>query len=204
MKNGPYDYVVVALKALPDVYSIPEIISPVITPLTTTIVLIQNGLDIELPVIEAFPHCTVMSGVSHTGTRIKENFVYHEDPEKLFLGAHFHAGLSRDIQEEKSKLFVEVYADGGPTMCTYVPDIQFYRWRKLFWNGAFNTLCTLTGLDVGRLQDAGGTETLLRPTLQEIYEVTKASGYEFPEDMVSKTINDTPPTSHFRPRKSVV
>ncbi|KAI9050235.1 hypothetical protein LZ554_006372 [Drepanopeziza brunnea f. sp. 'monogermtubi'] len=203
VKGAPYDYVVVALKALPDVYSVPEIISPVVTPGTTTIVLIQNGIDIELPLIEAFPRCTVMSGVSYIETRIRANDVYHESPEKIWLGAHFHAGLPRDVQEAQARRFVEVYAAGGPRLCVYAEDIQYYRWRKLFWNGAFNTLCTLTGCDVGRLQDAGGMDTLLRPLLQEIHEITKAKGFVFEEDMIAKTIRETPPTSHFRPSMQV-
>ena len=202
-KGGPFDYVVVAMKALPDVYSVPHIIRPVVTPGVSAIVLIQNGLDIEIPLIEAFPECSVMSGVSHTGTRITGNFVYHEDREKLFIGAHYHSGLPKEKQTETTKLYVETYAAGGPTACTYAEDIIFYRWRKLFWNGAFNTLCTLTGLDVGSLQKGGGTETLLRPALLEIYEVTKAAGYTFPEDMVERTIRDTPPSSPFKPSMQV-
>ncbi|KAG4444315.1 hypothetical protein IFR05_000189 [Cadophora sp. M221] len=203
VKGGPYDYAVVCIKALPDVYSVPEIISPVITQGVTSIVLVQNGIDIELPLIKAFPECTVMSVVSHTGTRIAGNFVYHEDREKLFIGAHFHSGIPRQRQIDSTKLYVETYLAGGPTACVYAEDIIFYRWRKLFWNGAFNTLCTLTGLDVGSLQKGGGTETLLRPALLEIYEVTKAAGYTFPENMVEKTISDTPPTSPFKPSMQV-
>ena len=40
---GPFDYIVVTLKALPDVYSTTDIIAPAVTEGKTTIVLIQNG-----------------------------------------------------------------------------------------------------------------------------------------------------------------
>lgn len=40
----PFDYIVVTLKALPDIYSVPDIIEPAVVEGKTTIVLIQNGI----------------------------------------------------------------------------------------------------------------------------------------------------------------
>ena len=40
---GPFDYIVVTLKALPDMYDTADIISPAVAEGKSTIVLIQNG-----------------------------------------------------------------------------------------------------------------------------------------------------------------
>ncbi|RDW70969.1 hypothetical protein BP6252_07532 [Coleophoma cylindrospora] len=199
VQYGPYDFVVVTMKALPDVYSLPILVEPVITKGVTGIVLIQNGLNIEMPLAEAFPENVIMSGVSMIGSRMTGNVVYHEDPDDSFMGPYIHSGLSRENQMEKARLFVEVYSAGGAAKCVLTDDITRARWRKLLWNGTFNTLCTLTRLDVGALQRGGGTESLLRPAMKEMLKVANGAGYEFPAELVDEMIEGTPPTSPFKP-----
>jgi 2-dehydropantoate 2-reductase len=199
---------VVTLKALPDLYSVSDIIKPVVTPNFTSIVLIQNGLDIEVPVAAAFPANAVMSGVSMIGSRVNPagNHIFHEDPDSVLIGPYYHDGLAKATQLEKAKLFVEIYAKGQgrqgkgrETSCTLVQDIVRARWRKLLWNGTFNTLCTLTRLDVGQLQRNGGTETLLKPAMREMLAIAKAAGHEFPADTVDEMVKGTAADSAFRP-----
>lgn len=194
-----YDFVVVTMKALPDIYSLPDIIRPVVTRGVTSIVLIQNGLDIEMPIVEAFPSCAVMSGVSMIGSRVTDgHLVYHEDPDEVKFGPYYHNGLPTDVQLSRAQLFVDIYRAGGAD-AALVEDVVAARWRKLLWNGTFNTLCTLTRMSVGSLQVGGGKETLLIPAMKEMEAVAKAAGYAFPENAVNETADGTPPTSAFRP-----
>ena len=195
-----YDFVVVTMKALPDIYSLSAIIQPVVTPGVTSIVLIQNGLDIEIPIVDAFPTCAVISGVSMIGSRVTNGYiVYHEDPDDIKLGPYYHTGLSRETQLSRTKLFVDIYRAGGAAKVVLVEDVVTARWRKLLWNGTFNTLCTLTRMDVGSLQRGGGKESLLIPAMKEMEAVANAAGYAFPEDAVHETVDGVPPTSLFRP-----
>jgi ketopantoate reductase len=48
MNHGPFQFIIIALKNLPDIYSIPALVAPAITRFAT-IVLIQNGIGIEQP-----------------------------------------------------------------------------------------------------------------------------------------------------------
>lgn len=48
------DYVVVSTKNIPEITRIENLIAPVVSP-ETSIVLIQNGLGIELPFLKKFP-----------------------------------------------------------------------------------------------------------------------------------------------------
>lgn len=51
-----FDYIILTTKNIPDVPpTVADIIEPAVTPKTTSIVLLQNGLSIEKPIIERFP-----------------------------------------------------------------------------------------------------------------------------------------------------
>lgn len=197
--EGPFDYVVVTVKALPDLFHLPDLIRPLVTDAVTSIVLIQNGLDIEVPVVQAFPSCAVMSGVSMVGSRTSGNSVYHEGPDEVVIGPHVHSGLERAVQLEKARLFVETYSAGGAACCTLSENIVQARWRKLMWNGTFNTLCTLSRMDCGALQQAGGKESLLIPAMREMREVARTAGYAFPDTLIDALANSMPIDSPFRP-----
>lgn len=78
----PYDFIVVATKNVADVHpTVAELIAPAVTEGHTTIALLQNGLNIEKPIIEAFPKNPVLSGVSLIGaTETSHSHVLHDDP----------------------------------------------------------------------------------------------------------------------------
>jgi 2-dehydropantoate 2-reductase len=171
-------------------------------------VLIQNGLDIEIPLAAAFPSNSIMSGVSMIGSRVSPagNHIYHEDPDSVLMGPYIHSGLDKETQIANAKLFVDMYSaglghqgKGREASCTYVDDIVRARWRKLLWNGTFNTLCTLTRMDVGQLQRSGGTDTLLKPAMREMLSVAKAAGFEFPPETVDEMVAGTSAEGKFRP-----
>ncbi|RUS24847.1 ketopantoate reductase PanE/ApbA C terminal-domain-containing protein [Jimgerdemannia flammicorona] len=92
--NGDeFDYVVVTLKALPDVYDVAEIIRPAVTLGKTTIVLIQNGLgegSVRWRAKAGRGRCRSRQG--HTGRSVAEGglgselvWVYHLLPTSLVL-----------------------------------------------------------------------------------------------------------------------
>ena len=197
VQHGPFDYVVVALKNLPDVYSIPEIIRPVVTSTRTSIVLVQNGIDIEQPLISAFPQNTVISGVALIGSEQTGREVLHNDPDILIIGCFPDDG-SRNKEQKSCERMASMYDLGG-AKCNVVDDINWYRWRKLVWNASFNSICALTGLDSGAIQDAGGLETLIRPTMGEVVDIAKAAGYSLPPDIQDQMVAFTPKETRLRP-----
>lgn len=168
--------------------------------------LIQNGLDIEVPIIAAFPTNTVMSAISMIGSWTSgENRIIQESPDVLTIGPHFHDGLDRALQMERTREFVEMYtagsAGGDAAMadCTLTEDMPVARWQKLLWNSTFNTLCNLMRMDVGELQSSGGRETLLIPAMWEIYAIAKAAGHAPPEEMIRYYAYRSPNDYRYRP-----
>lgn len=168
-------------------YSVASIVSPAITPSHTTIVLIQNGLDIELPLIAAFPTNPIMSAVSMIGSSIAGgNRVVQIGADVLTIGPHFHhcGGRSQEDQLKTTKEFVDMYNSGlrdAPTtaLCTLTADMPAARWHKLLWNGTFNTLCSLMRMDVGELQSSRGRETLLIPMVRKFSELFISLSFKF-------------------------
>ena len=195
-----YDYVVVCTKQLPKLNSVTETISPVVTPRKTTIVMIQNGMAIEEEIIKAWPGNVVMSSVSHIGSSIQDpNIVVQIGKDVSKMGPHLHEGIDNAVSTDSAKIFVELYAAGGASVCELVDDIQVARWEKLLWNGTFNTLCALMRMDVGEIQRSKGRESMLIPMMWEIWNIAKASGHAMSESIVNWMAYRLPDDCDYRP-----
>ncbi|RDW82788.1 hypothetical protein BP6252_03900 [Coleophoma cylindrospora] len=202
-----YDFVVVSMKQLPDLYSIVEIIRPVITPSHTAIVLIQNGIDIELPIIEAFPTNPLMSSVSIIGSKtVGDNTIVQIGTDNSTIGPHFHecGGRSREEQLATTKEFIRLYNLGmkdapKKPVCTLTEDMPVARWHKVLWNGTFNTICAINGMDVGQVCRSEGRDKLLIPMMKEIWNTARAAGVDLPESAIQAQAFRVPDNSTFRP-----
>jgi 2-dehydropantoate 2-reductase len=62
------------------------------------------------------------------------------------------------------------------------------RWNKLIWNGALNTVTTLTRRRVGEVLDDPGGLKLLHTLMQEIVEVARAEGAKLSDDRIDAYI----------------
>ena len=68
------------------------------------------------------------------------------------------------------------------------PDIMTLRWDKLIWNGAFNTVATLSRRRVGEILDDPESLKLVRTLMEEIAMVARAEGAKISEDRVEAYI----------------
>lgn len=175
-----YDYVLVAMKALPDVFSTADIIRPVVeSSPDVAIVLFQNGLNIEEPIVKAFPKNVCVSGVSMIGsTNLGAGEIHQAEPDYVKIG-FFDNGSDKAAQEKRAKEFVQAY---GPKFAHYVDDVVYHRWRKLLYNATFNTICSITRMDSGRLWLNGVSDSLIRPAMGEIRAIAKADGHILTEE----------------------
>jgi 2-dehydropantoate 2-reductase len=166
-----YDYVVVCTKAIPE---IENVVRPLITSGHTAIFLIQNGIDIELPFIEAYlnnPMASIVTTISSfmEGDRI----VKYVGPDENKIGAHYHSGVDDDRSAHAAKEFFKIYKAGGSSNCILSTWIQWDRWKKLLWNASFNPVCTVLSMNVGEVHDSGAREALILPIMQVIQKLTK-------------------------------
>ncbi|KAL3442768.1 ketopantoate reductase PanE/ApbA C terminal-domain-containing protein [Aspergillus insuetus] len=199
MSHGPFQFVVVAMKSLPDIYSIPTLIAPVVVAFDSTIVLIQNGIGNEQPFVDAFGKSTILSGVSMIGARrLESGTIQHDKPDLLYLAPFYNRAIVQEQQDQLAGLFASLYQAGGAA-CVLVPDIAWMRWKKLVWNASFNSICAITGLDSASVIDAGGVETMIRPVMDEVVRIAHASGYTLPDNIQETSIASMPREIAFRP-----
>lgn len=211
-KNGNpiFDYIVVVIKALPELVKTEDLIAPAMKPRYPnnntnnshsddkkikqddliinnypTVVLIQNGIDIEEPIVKAFPGAVVLSGISMIGSHNFGGRIEQYEHDILSIG-YFNNGIhSKAAQEARAKEFVSMYSTTGVD-CTYAQDVMYSRWRKLVYNSTINTMCGLMRLDVGRCYLASIDESIIIPAMYEILEIARASGHNLGEEVCDK------------------
>lgn len=176
-EHGPYDYLLVACKALPEVKTA-ETIAPAVTP-ATTIVLLQNGIGIEQEYADRFPHNPLLSCVVYCPvTQTSPGQISMGDIERLEIGA-FPSSAHNDpaVKTSADKLIELLRAGGGNPV--WHQDIQELRWFKLLLNAPWNPICALTlSRDLAFLAASDAAEPVIRGVLDEVIAVSHALGYK--------------------------
>lgn len=158
------------------------IIHPAVTQSHSVIVLVQNGLKIEKPIISAFPRNPVISGISRmSSTELSHGEIFHQDPDILVIGPFDNPNIASSISVTAAKSFVDLYNATGKVTCVLEEDFAFIRWRKLVYDASFNSLCAITSIDTLKLQlTEFPVEELLRPAMKEIMAIAKAAKWLCP------------------------
>ncbi|KAK0917039.1 hypothetical protein LTR02_000369 [Friedmanniomyces endolithicus] len=194
-EDSAFDYIVCVTKNVPDVPpSLSDLIRPAVVPGQTVIVLIQNGLNIEKPLIAAYPQNIILSGVSLIGANEPSPGHIDQDfPDTLFIGAFANPNLSPQTQKAAAEDFVSRYSAGGKTHCSLDTRVAWTRWRKLVYNSCLNSICAITDLDTGRIRLADDAVAhLVRPAMLEIVAAAKTAGHELPATVVDDMIEMDP------------
>ena len=130
----------------------------------TTIVFIQNGVDIEPELQNAFPDNELVSGLAFVCcNRLAPADIHHLAYGKLTLG-NLPNGIS-----EKTRHLQQLFLQAG-IECTVSEDIVTSRWQKCVWNAPFNPLSVLSG-GLSTLDILQNQENLVRRVMQEVCEV---------------------------------
>ncbi len=186
------DFIIVSVKALPEI-DIVKLLRPVVKP-GTAIVLLQNGIDIEHDVYDAFPKNELISGIAYIGVARKgEGRIDHQGGGRLTIGI-FPKGTS-DKVEKLHQLFAGVGVD-----CEISSDVVRKRWEKLLWNVPFNSLSVLGGsLDTQQIMADKYLVALAEKSMREVVQVAKACGVDLDEKLIEWNLEYT---RNFPPYKS--
>lgn len=178
-EHGPFDFVVLTTKNIPDgPMTCEDIVRPAIVPGKTTIVMMQNGVEIDKPMIKEFPTNPVLSVVTLVGsTNIDCNVVNsHKDTLKL---APFHnPNIDDAITVSKVKEFANLYQnkDAAINFVEIEDSALQSRWEKLIYNSVLNTTCTIAGMDVNRCQINGANHDIFGPAMDEVIAIAATQG----------------------------
>ena len=178
------DYVLLCVKVLPGVDRA-ELVRPWLGE-HTGLVLIENGLDIERELADAFPRnplvsCLAFIAVSRTGP----GTVNHQAYGQLVMG-NFPKGFDHHCER-----LAGLFRDGGIDI-NGTDAVVGERWRKCVWNTPFNPLSVLAnGADTLTMLDAPGGEALIRTLMEEVISVAQADGYPMPDGIIEKNLSGT-------------
>ncbi len=178
------DYILVTLKVLPEIDTA-KMIRSAVGP-DTAIVLLQNGIDIEKPIANAYPNHEIISGLAFVClNRIGPGKIHHLDYGRLVLGS-YPEGLS-----EKARRLADLFHSAGVS-CKTTEDVVTARWQKLLWNAPFNPISVLGGgVDTKTVLDLKESSSLARKIMEEICFIAKASGHELPSAILQNNLDET-------------
>jgi len=180
--KGTPDYILLCTKVIPALDRV-ALIRPAVGR-NTAIVFIQNGVEIEQEMLNAFPRNELVSGLAFICcNRTGPGEILHLAYGRLALG-NLPNGISR-----KTVQLCELFNQSGID-CGAVDNIVTGRWQKCVWNAPFNPLSVLSGglltLDILQTQ-----EFFVRSIMQEICDIAAASGHPLPDDIVNINIENT-------------
>jgi 2-dehydropantoate 2-reductase len=180
--EGTADYILLCTKVIPALDRV-ALIRPAVAE-NTAIVFIQNGVEIEQEMLDAFPNNELISGLAFICcNRVSSGEILHLAYGRLALG-NLPNGISG-----KTSLLCELFTQSG-IECNANDNIVTGRWQKCVWNAPFNPLSVLSGglptLDILQTQ-----ESFVRSIMQEICNIAAACGHPLPEDIVNINIENT-------------
>ncbi|KAF9873996.1 hypothetical protein CkaCkLH20_08368 [Colletotrichum karsti] len=198
----PFDFILVTTKNIPDVPpTVAEIIAPAVTPGKTAIVLSQNGINIEKPLISRFPTNPLISGVIYTGANeVAHAKIRSDDPDCQKIGAFSSPGVPSTFAEEAAKRYVKLYNPHGELDIVYEPDVAGVRWRKIAYNASMNPVSSILGMDTPRMRMSQHViDDLVLPIVLEIRAIAEAIGVTLQPDLVDAVIHQDPDDTAFKP-----
>lgn len=182
-KDNP-DFVLVATKVLPEI-DIYNLIKDSVTA-ESSIVLLQNGIDIEKTTAEKFPENEIISAlaficVSRTGY----GMIDHQDYGRIVIGK-YPGGIT-----DRVRLLEKLFAESGlPVESTR--DVIAARWKKLLWNAPFNPLSVICGgADTKVMLGNPEVKILCTEIMNEVLQLSIADSHPLDRSMIIKNIEDT-------------
>ena len=173
---GPYDLILFCVKAY-DTDAAAQAISDCLNP-GGAILTLQNGVENEGKLAAIFGRDAVMGGNARVGVEMVA-------PGKIvhLSSGHIDFGELDGRERARTRKIAEAFQRAG-ILGQISADIMAARWDKLIWNGAFNTVTTLTRRRVGEVLDDPEAVKLLRKMMQEIMNVARAEGANIPDDRI--------------------
>ncbi|CEJ90356.1 hypothetical protein VHEMI06146 [[Torrubiella] hemipterigena] len=190
LSHVKFDYVVCATKNKPqEEHALMRSLEPLLSK-DTTLVLIQNGVEIEHPFRRAFPNHTLLSSICFASCSMQGSTVLQPAnirPHGFHVGIHGNGNTSASKDEERLHTLV-----GLDPKFKAVDNIAAERWAKMAWNGAWNPATALFGLETQDiLQHSPAGTSLVRQLAKEVIQVAQVYGVELPPNYEDEIIRMT-------------
>jgi ketopantoate reductase len=114
-REGAFDYVILCIKALPDIYDLAAVIDSVVTPQHTCILVnTTHTLGVEAAIEERFPTNVVLSLVSNAElTQLGASEFEHSGSTEIWVGpANKNTNIPSSIQEDMAQALAMTLSTG--------------------------------------------------------------------------------------------
>ncbi|KAK8232873.1 2-dehydropantoate 2-reductase-like protein [Phyllosticta capitalensis] len=182
----PFDYVICTNKVSPvrDDDSTARSIAPVVSP-RTVLVTAQNGVGVETPLRRAFRGNTILSAICYISCM--EPVPGFISQPAAIKAAAFRVGAfdSRGPSDEARLAEFVKFDDEFQA----IEDVQKERWSKQIFNGAWNPVTAVSGLDTHQiLKDSSLFLSNVQSLAREIWQVALKLGIDLPNDLPERTV----------------
>ncbi|RSL43193.1 hypothetical protein CEP53_011812 [Fusarium sp. AF-6] len=192
-REGPFDYVVLCVKALPDVYDLASVIDSVVTPQHTCILInTTNTLGVEAALEERFPTNVVLSLVSGAElTQLGQSEFEHKGPTDIWIGpASRNANIPQSIQEDMAQALA-VTLSSGQVECKVSPNIRQQQYERVMGPIAFHPISVIFETpNHAALLEKVGVRDMVSEVLDELLRLAASNGCKFDADFKQKTIDE--------------
>ncbi len=176
------DYILLCTKVIPGLNRV-ELIRKAVKP-ETSIVFIQNGVEIEHELLSAYPDNEIVSGLAFIcSNRIAPGVISHLAYGRLTLG-NIPGNVSTKTQQ-----LADTFNQAG-IKCQTSHEIIKARWQKCVWNAPFNPLSVLSD-GLYTLDILSNQETYVRKIMQEVVDIAAATGHHLAPDIIDVNVSST-------------
>ena len=187
----PCDLILVCLKTINN-RLLADMLRPILKP-DSTVVLVQNGLDIERQAAEVLPaNVGVAGGMAFIcSNKIGPAHIRHLDYGRLTVGAY--RGGSQALEQ----LCSDLHAAGVEALLA--PDLHEARWKKLVWNIPYNGMTVILDSTTEQLMRQADSRALIYDIMLEVLRGAEADGVHIPTAFADEMMRSTDQMRPYKP-----
>ncbi|KAK3310287.1 2-dehydropantoate 2-reductase-like protein [Chaetomium strumarium] len=192
-REGAFDYVILCIKALPDVYDLASVIDSVVTPQHTCIIInTTHALGLESAIEERFPTNVVLSLVCGAElAQLGGSEFEHKGSTELWVGhANKNPNIPPSIQDDMAQALA-MTLNTGQVDCKVSPNIRQQQYERVIGPIAFHPLTVIFETpNYAALLEKVGVSKLVSDIIDELLALAEAQGCKFPSDFKQNTIDE--------------
>lgn len=182
------DVVVVALKTTQN-HLLPEIL-PSLLKNNSTILLLQNGLNIEPDVAQIIGERTIISGLCFIcANKVGAGHIRHLDYGSVKLAEYTVNYRNVGITEKMREIAQDLESADIPIDLT--EDLLLARWQKLVWNIPYNGLSVMLDARTNEMMKNPEMRVLVEEIMQEVLAGARSCGRVISDRFIAKMLDHT-------------
>lgn len=187
-KIPPSDVIIIALKATQN-HLLTTLLPPLITA-NNTVLLLQNGINIEPTIAPLLKHNTLIGGLCFLcANKVGPGHIRHIDYSAIAIGEYTQDYASVGITEKMQAIQADFAPAGIDIQLN--EDLLLARWKKLVWNIPYNGLSVVLDARTDEIMANSDALLAVKKLMTEVQLGAKAWGRMIGDDFLEKRRDDT-------------